>query len=188
MNLEKESEDSPACHRPRHLRHQLGRCSPLLRSPVMEQPPAVAGYALVPDDRVQTGRFERPSPGLACHSSTPGEGWFLQENDQDGDHSELHSRRLFFSSFLGRVWFCFSFVRCSLSLVFAILLLAMVCFQKKCFSVLCWTSQTLCFYFKNQAEVICFPGPGRPNIDHCCRKILDRTLKQVRSSFQLVEE
>ena len=147
VNLEKESEDSPACHRPRHLRHQLGRCSPLLRSPVMEQPPAVAGYALVPDDRVQTGRFERPSPGLACHSSTPGQGWFLQENDQDGDHSELHSRRLFFSSFLGRVWFCFSFVWCSLSLVFAILLLAMVCFQKKCFSVLCWTSQTLCFYF-----------------------------------------
>ena len=67
--LQKECKDSSAGDRSSHLCHQLGGCPPLLRPLVMEEPAPVAGYALVPDDRVQPGRLEGPAPRLSRHST-----------------------------------------------------------------------------------------------------------------------
>ena len=68
-NLEKECKDSSAGDRSSHLCNKLGRCPPLLRPLVMEEPAPVAGYALVPDDRVQAGRLEGSAPRLSRHST-----------------------------------------------------------------------------------------------------------------------
>ena len=68
-NLQKECKDSPAGDRSSHLCHKLGGFPPLLRPLVMEEPAPVAGYALVPDDRVQASWLEGPAPGLARHST-----------------------------------------------------------------------------------------------------------------------
>ena len=69
VNLQKECKDSSAGDRSSHLCHQVGGCPPLLRPLVMEEPAPVAGYALVPDDRVQPSWLEGPAPRLSRHST-----------------------------------------------------------------------------------------------------------------------